>query len=268
MRVTGITFAVIDNVNENSAVRTFLDDPSARFREDGDIADVSARPRPRALRHFCAFVDEHNPLFGRLRTWHDNAGTEDAWLVLQWEGVAQGLRSFTMTPSAANPLPRTALVFSRDRDEGGGQPAKFYLKLTNDTYPLAMWPLAFPRGERLCFADGWPVDDWLRQGVREDGRKINIQQATLALLLQPERRSGMRADVEGRRAPTDEHARQRPLPLTAELGARVGERRRLRLAKGAQRRRTGGRRRTKEAGAATEHAEHVHLVQQREQRRT
>eukprot|EP00966_Prymnesium_polylepis_P257837 5956352-Prymnesium_polylepis.1 len=188
-RVTGITYALVSNVLERCAARTFLDDPARRFKRDDGLAR-DAIPSPRALRTFSACAYD-NPLFRHLRAWHEQPAAH-VYLTLQWEGVTSGLRSFAVTPSAASVLPRMALVFSRAE----GETRKLVLKATNDLYPLVMWPLAFPRGERLRFTDGAPVDDWRRPDGRADGRKLNLQQATLLLMLQPERRDATPRDAQ------------------------------------------------------------------------
>ena len=175
MNVTGITYTILNNIMERGAARIFLDDPATRTSDRPGIIDEQ-------LKIFDASV-ENNELFRRLRIWHYEPA-EPSMLVLQWEGTTSALRSFAVSPSSAQELPRTTVILSRSEVDKRKQ----IIKATNDLYPLVMWPLAFPQGKRLQFADGAPVDDWLKPGGRSDQRNLNLQQSTLILHMQPERR--------------------------------------------------------------------------------
>eukprot|EP00966_Prymnesium_polylepis_P231483 5355771-Prymnesium_polylepis.1 len=79
-------------------------------------------------------------------------------------------------------------------------------------YPLLMWPVAFPTGKPLRFADGTLVDRCSKEDGtvprRDDGKDVNILKAGLFLLLQPERRdcSNRDGDVYTARRDTQQGA--------------------------------------------------------------
>ena len=180
MKINGQTFTVLTNVRERSAARMFLEDPSQRLHPDKVNGVLSTRGVVQALDS----VLYRNPLFSELTTWHEDV-TAKAHLWLKWEGSTSGLRAISIDPDSAVIEPRTVVVLSRAEVDY----RKLCIRATNDMYPLLMWPLAFPRGQRLKFWDGANVDDWLRKGGRVDGRNLNLQKSTLVLMLQPERRS-------------------------------------------------------------------------------
>ena len=185
LKITGLPYALVRNVRERSAARAYLEDPDMRVDESLSLAaDVVTQPR---LLSTFNHVLWGNPLYEVLREWHDEP-FEDAHLVVQWGGTTSGVRAFTSTPACVYAYPRSVVVFSRAEVDR----RKFILKPTCDLYPALMWPLAFPHGGRLLFDNSDPVDDWLRPGGRADQRNLTLQQSTLFLLLQPERRSTTR----------------------------------------------------------------------------
>ena len=182
VRITGITYALMRNVNELSSARSFYHDPDdPSLTRDERILALQSTGAKRAF-HDALEYPVRNPYYEALQAWAEEENPS-CHLVLQREGTTSGLRVFRTVPGAANVHPRTALVFSRaDVDD-----KKVVIKATNASYPLVNWPLAFPSGQPPRFADGALVDDWLNRDGREDGRNLNLQQATLMLMLQPER---------------------------------------------------------------------------------
>ena len=187
LKVSGVTFAVVQNVAERGAARMFLEDGAARMQDDSMKKRSDARP---CVRSTLRAILEDNPFYEELTQWHQQP-TAEACLTLMWEGNTSALRALSVNPAAADVLPRTTLILSRAEVDR----RKMVIKATNDLYPLVMWPLAFPLGRRLRFEDGACVDQWLSDGGRDDGRTLNLQQATLMLILQPERRDASHRDA-------------------------------------------------------------------------
>jgi len=111
-----------------------------------------------------------NPLIRQLVNW-SKATTASARLILKWQGETTAVRAFTVDPSASVKEPRSIFFTRLDEDE------KCVVKSSSPEYAPLMWPLAFPHGEPMCLGSGMHLDAAAR----------NMQSATLAMLMQPER---------------------------------------------------------------------------------
>ena len=176
LKITGMPFAMVNNLNEASSTRSFLDDPLERQARTANVSNAQLRPR----RDVVAVVDgvlSRSPLATSLINWA-NAESSAARLVLKWEGTTRSVRAFTSTPSTSVVQPRS-IYFTRQADE---KDVKIF---ANDPlYPVLMWPLAFPDGKPLATEDGVPLG--LSNG-QEYSTIFSVNQVTLALLMQPER---------------------------------------------------------------------------------
>jgi len=196
-------------VDESDSVRAFIDDPARRLERVGAVTHALRPTYQQMATVACAL--EHNPFVSALRTWY-TAPDQTGYLILRWAGQTSGLRALSIVPSTDCPGPRVAF-FQRNSNNQRRQ----RIRAWDDTYPLLMWPAAFPHGRRLAFADGAPVDDWKREG-RSDDRNINFARATLFLYLQPERRdrSARGAGYARGARPTPSQWARRHLPGTLE----------------------------------------------------
>jgi len=173
LNVTGIPYAIVPNLNERSSTRSFIDDPYDRLEERERFAR-EVQPSDAALATIDTVLRSENQLVRQLINWAE-VPQATARLVLKWPGMTSAVRAITADPAASIRQPRTIFVTKRDEDE------PCYVQSTSAEYAPMMWPLAFPSGEA-------PV---LQNGRLLDGptATCNMQQATLAILLQPERTS-------------------------------------------------------------------------------
>ena len=173
LKVTGVPFAIIPNVNERSSTRSFLDDPIERLEESERYND-DVRPSEAAIETIKTVLDSENALVRQLINWSE-AMINTARLVLKWPGTTSSVRAFTVDPPASLKCPRTAFFTRRDEDE------RCYVKTESPGYAPLMWPLAFPYGEPACVRK---PDGTL---ALLDAHAKSLRQATLALMLQPEK---------------------------------------------------------------------------------
>jgi hypothetical protein len=85
LKVTGVPFAIVPNLNERSSTRSFLDDPYERL-EARNKFDSSTRPSDRAIAIIEAVLTRENSLVRELVNWA-KASTTTAHLVLKWPGT-------------------------------------------------------------------------------------------------------------------------------------------------------------------------------------
>ena len=172
LKVTGIPFAIVPNTNERSSTRSFLDDPNERL-EAGERFDPAVRPSNAVLKTIDAVLRSENALVHQLINWSEQTACT-ARLVLKWPGATTSVRAFTVNPATSVTQPRSIFFTRLDEDE------KCYVKSSDSRYAPLMWPLAFPDGEPAVLAES---------GELLDECAKNLQQATLALMLQPERKA-------------------------------------------------------------------------------
>ena len=172
LKVTGIPFAVLSNLNERSSTRAFLDDPSERL-DASDRYCAQVRPSEAAIETIRTVMESTNCLVRQLINWSE-ASHQTARLVLKWPGTTQAVRAFTVDPSASVKQPRSVFFTRRDEDE------RCYVKTESPGYAPLMWPLAFPYGQppTVCKGDGTFAH------LDAEG---TLRHATLALMHQPER---------------------------------------------------------------------------------
>ena len=176
-------FAIISNINERSSTRSFLDDPNERL--DDCMRDSAAlRPSPAALATIDAVMSRENALVPRLINWAEES-TSNARLVLKWPGATSSVRALTVEPATSVRQPRTIFFTRRDEDE------PCYVDSFDPMYAALMWPLVCPDGapprlKGLVDSAGTVLRP---AGALLDKEAKNIRQATLALMLQPERTS-------------------------------------------------------------------------------
>ena len=176
-------FAIISNINERSSTRSFLDDPNERL-DDCMRYCTALRPSPAALATIDAVMRRENALVPRLINWAEES-TSNARLVLKWPGATSSVRAFTVEPATSVRQPRTIFFTRRDEDE------PCYVDSFDPMYAALMWPLVCPDGapprlKGLVDSAGTVLRP---AGALLDKEAKNIRQATLALMLQPERTS-------------------------------------------------------------------------------
>lgn len=176
-------FAIISNINERSSTRSFLDDPNERL-DDCMRYCAALRPSPAALATIDAVMRRENALVPRLINWAEES-TSNARLVLKWPGATSSVRAFTVEPATSVRQPRTIFFTRRDEDE------PCYVDSFDPMYAALMWPLVCPDGapprlKGLVDSAGTVLRP---AGALLDKEAKNIRQATLALMLQPERTS-------------------------------------------------------------------------------
>ena len=176
LKVTGVPFAIVPNLNERSSTRSFLDDPYERL-EARNKFDSSTRPSDRAIAIIEAVLTRENALVRELVNW-SKASTTTAHLVLKWPGTTTSVRAFTVDPTASIKQPRTVFFTRKDEDE------PCYIRTSTPGYAPLMWPLAFPDGEPAQVR----TNDGDEELANLDDAAKNLQQATLALMHQPEMR--------------------------------------------------------------------------------
>lgn len=176
LKVTGVPFAIVPNLNERSSTRSFLDDPYERL-ETRNHFESSTRPSDAAIAIINEVLNQGNALVRELVNWSE-ASTTTARLVLKWPGTTTSVRAFTVDPTASIKEPRTVFFTRLDEDE------PCYIRTDSPGYAPLMWPLAFPDGQPAQVRSKDSEDpDELRN--LDDVAK-NLQQATLALMHQPE----------------------------------------------------------------------------------
>ena len=197
--MTGIPYAIVNNLNLSSSTRSFLDDPCAfhigtkRFYtctftslyrctrtyaskcrytrlEHRDQFNKDVRPSDAAVAAIDAVLRSENPLVAQLVNWSEETSAT-ARLVLKWPGETTAVRAFSVDPFTSVKQPRIIFFTRRDED------VKCIVQPTSPEYAPLMWPLAFPRGEPMC----------LPSGMHLDAAAKSMQRATLAMLIQPER---------------------------------------------------------------------------------
>ena len=170
LKVTGIPYATVPNLNEMSSTRSFLDDPYLRLNQR-EFYDRAVRPTDAQVEALDSILRSENCLVRQVVNWAEASQTV-ARLLVKWEGTTTSVRAFTVSPESDVSEPRKIFFTRRDEDE------PCVLSSTDPMYAPMMWPLAFPSGEPTLLADGTPVDQ---------SSNFSIQDATLAMLLQPER---------------------------------------------------------------------------------
>jgi len=185
--VNGIPYAYVSNMREHQAARSFIDEPFARYQHAELFAEY-LRPSDEQY-NVVESVLYHNALVGALHRWFV-APERRAFLLLRYEGTTKALRMFSVVPSTNVPTPRT-IFYRREGDET----KRTAMRSTHPMYPLLMWPVAFPTGTPLRFADGTLIDNCDSKAGRDDGKDINLQKSGLFLMMQPERRDRSRRDV-------------------------------------------------------------------------
>lgn len=212
LKVTGQPFAMMNNLNDATSTRSFLDEPLERVARATDVTNKHLRPHPADVRVVDTVLSA-NPLAMTLVNW---AGTEQATarLALKWEGTTQSVRAFTCTPSTSVVTPRS-IYFTRQADD---ESVKIY---ANDPlYPVLMWPLVFPQGQPLANEAGVPLGI---SNSEEYSSLFSVNQVTLALLMQPERNLDGSIAMFNTRSPWD-HAQCFTRPLSKlELFGRLGD---------------------------------------------
>lgn len=174
LKVTGIPFAILPNLNERTSTRAFLDDPYER-NVARDQFPAGVQPSDAAIETIHTVLGSENVLVRRLINWAE-ASTHTARLVLKWPGATHAVRAFTVDPASAVKHPRTVFFTRKDEDE------RCYVKTSSPEYAPLMWPLAFPYGKPAFVR----TDDCGELALLDEYAS-NLQQATLALMLQPER---------------------------------------------------------------------------------
>ena len=151
-----------------------------RELQAGRYAD---RPSDKAIEIVRSCLQD-NPLALSLVNWAE-AEQPTARLYLKWPGSTASLRTFAVDPLTNSIGARDVFFTRRDVDE------TCKVKSYDPLYAPLMWPLAFPDGAppRLTALADRPT------GALLDKEAKNLQQATLALMLQPERTS--RGDCVG-----------------------------------------------------------------------
>ena len=86
LKVTGIPFAVLSNLNERSSTRAFLDDPSERL-DASDRYCAQVRPSEAAIETIRTVMESTNCLVRQLINWSE-ASHQTARLVLKWPGTS------------------------------------------------------------------------------------------------------------------------------------------------------------------------------------
>jgi len=98
LKVTGIPFAVLPNLNDASSTRSFLDDPYARFDQFQQL-DKAIRPTTAQVEALDSLLRSENCLVRQLVNWSE-ASHVTARLMLKWPGTTTSVRAFTVDPAA------------------------------------------------------------------------------------------------------------------------------------------------------------------------
>ena len=187
LKVTGVPFSIISNINAKTSTRSFLDDPADRELR-ANRTDSVYRPTARSIA-IVRRVLEDSPLARSLVNWAE-AEAPSARLELKWPGSTSSVRSFTINPATSIVGPRTIFFTRLDED------AKCYLQSDDPLYAPLMWPLAFPSGAPLLNRQGQLVDGRRSGPTVEAGGQTaqelgheehGMRQTTLAMLMQPQR---------------------------------------------------------------------------------
>jgi len=175
LKVTGVPYALVNNLNEPSSTRSFLEDPDQRLEaRDRYASDV--RPSTTVLKTIDAVLRSSNPLVTQLVNWSAATATE-ARLVLKWPGSTTSVRAFSVDPSGDIRGERCIFFTRRDEDR------RCTIRSSNPAYAPMMWPLAFPDGmpAALAATSAYPGQ------MLDDAESFGLSRRTMALLMQPER---------------------------------------------------------------------------------
>ena len=170
-------FAIVNNLNERTSTRSFIDDPHDRL-DACERYTAALRPSADALVILDAVLRRTNALVPQLINWAEES-TAEARLVLKYPGTTSSVRGFTVEPASSVRQPRSIFFTRRDEDK------PCYVDSFNALYAPMMWPLVCPDGapprlREMIFPKRRAA------GALLDKEAKNLQQATLALLLQPE----------------------------------------------------------------------------------
>ena len=91
LKITGMPFAMVNNLNEASSTRSFLDDPLERQARVASVTNAQVRPR----RDVVTVVDSvlsSSPLVASLVNWAEEESAS-AHLVPKWEGTTRSVRA-------------------------------------------------------------------------------------------------------------------------------------------------------------------------------
>jgi len=113
LKVTGMPFAIISNINERSSTRSFLDDPNERL-DDCMRYSAALRPSPAALATIDAVMRRENALVPRLINWAEESTRSSSLMVY---GGGGGGSPF---PPAAIPIPPRSREVARPPRHGRG----------------------------------------------------------------------------------------------------------------------------------------------------
>ena len=150
LKVTGIPFSIVPNLNESTSTRAFLDDPYMRY-DMLDFYNQSVRPTIAQVATIDTIMRSENTLVRQLINWSEESQTA-ARLVLKWPGATSSVRAFTVDPATDVRQPRTIFFTRKDEDE------PCYLTSSDPRYAPMMWPIAFPSGLPTALADGRCID--------------------------------------------------------------------------------------------------------------
>lgn len=174
LKINGVTYAIIPNLNERTSTRSFLDDPATRMDERMlKHGQGAIEPSEQVVRRLDSILSE-NYLVQTLVRWY-NEPMPSARLLLRWPGTSPSVSAFSLIPSTSVIEPRSVFFTRNDEDE------KCVIDTSDPLYAPLMWPLAFPSGLPPRDVDGFLLSD--AASVRQRGGDGSL---TMALMLQPE----------------------------------------------------------------------------------
>jgi len=140
LRITGIPYTVVPNLNASSALRSYIDDPEARSALVSSFSGI-VRPTSALVSEIKKIIERHCPFVDALVNFATEG--EEGHLVLRYEGPTHSLRAFTSTTASSLTDGRHVCFTSQQ----SGKNTNIYS--SHPLYPAMNWPLLFPCARSL-----------------------------------------------------------------------------------------------------------------------